>query len=51
MNDYSLFTPEEQLRTKYNYLMTYCIEQKGPAANQNIQIYPLNDIMKHAGFK
>lgn len=47
----SLFTPEEELRTKYNYLLTHCIEQEGPMANQNTQIYPFNDIMRHAGFK
>jgi hypothetical protein len=26
-SDTSLFTSEEELRAKYNYLLTYCIEE------------------------
>lgn len=49
--DTSLFTPEEELRAKYNFLLSYCIEQKGTGSLSSTQVYPLTDIMRHAGFK
>ena len=51
-SDNPLFTPEQQLRTKYNYLLTYCIEQeRHSGTHQNTQIFPFSDVMHHAGFK
>lgn len=48
----SLFTTEEELRTKYNYLLTFCIQDEGQTSgHQNTQIFPLSDIMHHPGFK
>jgi hypothetical protein len=49
--DGKLFTSEEELRTKYNFLVNYSIQQKGASLHQEAKIYPLTDIMRHAGFK
>ena len=44
------FTPEEELRAKYNYLVTHSIKREGVSLHEKAYIYPFADIMKHAGF-
>jgi hypothetical protein len=51
MEDGKLFTSEEELRTKYNFFVNFSVKQKGASRHQEERIYPLTDIMRHAGFK
>lgn len=46
-----LFSPEEELRAKYNFLLCHSEEVPHKSYKEDAFIYPFADIMKHAGFK
>lgn len=46
----SLFTSEEELRCKYNFLLTYREKIKNPKGGQDLYEFPFVDIMKNDHF-
>jgi hypothetical protein len=47
----NIFTAEEELRAKYNFLLTYNESLPHKTVLEDAYIYPFADIMKHSGFK